>query len=82
MAVVTTPVAFIKAEFTGRDGAGPVSVPGLKVGDAVLMVTINGIDSNFPRSYEAFVTVDDEIYQWFNGNHENVEHVMLLLRGV
>lgn len=82
MPTVTTSFGVIKAEFDGRDGAGPVSVPGLKVGDVVFVLTINGVDSNFLRSYEAIITVDDEIYQWYSGNHENVTHVAYLLRGV
>ena len=82
MTTVTMPVAFIKAEFYGRDGAGPISVPGLKVGDAVIMNTINGVDSNFHRSFEAFVTTDDEIYQWYSGNLEAEPHVMILMRGL
>lgn len=79
---VTFPVAFIKATFNGRDGAGPVSAPDLKVGDAVVMNTINGLDSSFVRSFEAFVTVDDEIQQVSTANLENEPHVMILLRGI
>jgi hypothetical protein len=80
MSTVTTPVAFIKAEFFGRDGA--ISVPGLKVGDAVISDTINNLASNLPRALEAFVTADDEIQQASTSNLEVEPFVLNLLRGV
>lgn len=81
MATVTTPVAFIKAEFLGRDGAGPVSVPGLKVGDVVIMYS-NDNHERTEIAYECTITVDDEIHQFYQGNWSGDTFVMVLLRGV
>ncbi len=82
MSTVTMPVAFIKAEFFGRDGSGAISVPGLKVGDAVLTITANNLNSAFPRALETFITVDDEIQQDSASNLESEPFVLVLLRGL
>lgn len=51
---------FVKAVFTGRNGAGSISVPGVKAGDMMFWLqgnTINSFEGN------GSITVDDQIQQ-------------------
>lgn len=77
---VTTPIAFLKAEFNGRNGTGTISVPGLKAGDAVILNGINNRQNEFP--FEAIISTDDQITQWYNGDLSSDDVVLVLMRGV
>jgi hypothetical protein len=80
---VTIPVAIVRASFLARVGSGPISVPGLKVGDAILSAS----ESNHERSpvaivFESFISVDDEVQQLYSGDLSGDTYTLLLLRGV
>ena len=60
------PVALFLITFTGRNGAGAISVPGLKVGDRGLFLWEHPVSS--PSLYgstlwEPVVSVNDELQQ-------------------
>jgi hypothetical protein len=48
-----------------RNGAGPISVPGVKVGDVLILIYLGTYDlATSPLFYfEKIVTVDDEVQQ-------------------
>jgi len=77
---VTVPVAFVKASFNGRNGTGAISVPGLKAGDAVILNGINNRQNEFP--FEAIISTDDQITQWYTGDLSSDSIVLVLMRGV
>jgi hypothetical protein len=81
MATVTMPVGFVKAEFLGRNGSGPVSVPGVKAGDVVVMYS-NDNHERTEIAFECTITTDDEVHQFYSGNWSGDTFVMVLLRGV
>lgn len=56
--------------FTGRNGAGAISVPGLKVGDRLVRLIQDGATDYTADlgMMEWVVTVDDEIQQNSGGN--------------
>lgn len=53
------------AQFNGRNGDGPVSIPGLKVGDWVVarLLLPSGSPSFGGSPFENVVSVDDELQQ-------------------
>jgi hypothetical protein len=57
--------------------AGPVSVPGLKVGDVVLL-TLPSASTVF----ESVISTDDEIRQLFDVDFSQTPMTLYLLRGV
>lgn len=78
---VTNPTSFIRVQLLGRDGDGPISVPGLKVGDAVVVIAKDNRTVNpFQTTFELFVTVDDEIQQVHEGDISLHAFDLLLLR--
>lgn len=68
------------AEFVGHNGAGAISVPGVKAGDLVrgYYRASDNSYSNPSNFGEAFVTVDDEIQQ-LSGNDESGETWVAIL---
>lgn len=59
----------IQFSFNGRNGAGAVSVSGLKVGDKILRLTQSGTDYTAdPTMMEWVISVDDQIQQISGGN--------------
>ena len=64
-------MARFSATFTVSATAGPVSIPGLRVGDVVLHVidSVNGSESG---GFASVVVVDDELIQ-FNGEPSVVD---------
>lgn len=54
----------IKVTFTGINGSGPISVPGLKAGDIILgqVLDTTGAPEGI-LSYETIISVDDQIQQ-------------------
>ena len=78
---VTNPTSFIRVQLLGRDGQGPISVPGVKVGDAVVVIAKDNRTVNpFQVTFELFITVDDEIQQMYEGDIENHPFDLLLVR--
>jgi hypothetical protein len=65
MSTVVQGVAFLRATFTGRNGAGSISIPGLQAGDFVLKAQrVYGVSSDdYSGGFEKTITVDDEIQQ-------------------
>ena len=72
MATYTEGQLLIKVRWQGTEFAGPISVPGLKVGDRMLWLA--GANSSYdlgtysyisglPSSWELMISVDDEIQQ-------------------
>lgn len=68
---------FIKAAFNGRSGSGAISVPGLQVGDIVL-VFVNG---NWASSFESpTVSVADEMQQTSGADLSSISFELILIR--
>lgn len=74
------------ASFLGRNGAGSISVPGLKVGDMLLQVHTVGDPSgtgdpyNEAGTFEMTVTVDDEIQQLGAYDRSALTHKLFFAR--
>jgi hypothetical protein len=77
---VFTPT-FIRAEFTGVNGTGPISVPGLEAGDIILAVAQGGpgMLAYFENS-SATITVSNEIQQTLPGDLSTVVLTCYLMR--
>ena len=73
---------FLKVSFTGRNGTGAISVPGLRVGDIVVCgVNVTNTSPIVPgTSYEVVVSVDDEIQQLTVGDFSATNVVVVVLR--
>jgi len=70
--------------FTGNDGPGAISVPGLKVGDRVVWEMIGIVPPSYTppgSSFEAVISVDDEIQQ-LSGHLSAYTCEVLFVRGV
>jgi hypothetical protein len=74
----------VRATFNGRNGAGPISVPGLKVGDLViwLLDTLDGGLKTGDSFLESVVSVDDQIQQIATNDFTVLPWDALLMRGV
>jgi len=77
---------FITVQFTGRNGSGTISVPGLKSGDKVIWSAYTR--SPAPQLYSApgafidfQVTVDDQIEQIDTSNNSSATIDALIYRG-
>jgi len=68
----------IKIGFVGASAPGPVSVPGLRQGDVLVMLSPNG----FAYGFEAVISADDEIQQTTPFDWSDVNFTGYLLRGV
>ena len=67
---VTVNAAILTATFVQAASPGPISVPGLKVGDVMIAISAADTSGSFGNGsligtafYEAVVSVDDEIQQ-------------------
>lgn len=76
---------FLTFTFTGRNGAGTISVPGVKAGDRVIWSTFtrSGITTyTHPGEVWDFgITVDDELQQIEAGNDSATAGEILVYRG-
>lgn len=84
MATVTliSAISIIRVLLIGRVGQGPISVPGVKAGDAVVIFSKDNRTVNpFAVTFEHFITVDDEIQQFNVGDLTTDTFDLLLLRG-
>jgi hypothetical protein len=68
----------IKATAPGVTAAGPISIPGLHVGDALVLVEPAG----FASGLEQIVTVADQLQQLSNFDWSSEDFTFYLLRGV
>lgn len=71
--------------FSGRNGPGVISVPGLKAGDIVEMATVTSgagmtIGGDFPQQLCRFVVVDDELLQQSQADYSAVTIVAMISR--
>lgn len=80
MTVSTSPATIVKASAPGGTGIGPISIPGLQVGDVV----IRSIPDGFADAtvVEEVVTVADELQQTSFADLSSVVFTWYLLRGV
>lgn len=70
---------FRKFHFEGRNGAGGVSLPGARVGDAVISLTgVYGVSGNQTSLFEAVISADDQIQQTSGGDHSQSQFVAVL----
>jgi hypothetical protein len=69
--------SMVKADFVGAVQCGPVAVPGLKVGDVVLLTMPNA-----SAVFEPIVSADDEIQQIVNVDFSQTPMTFYLMRGV
>jgi len=68
----------VKATSYGNTTAGPLSIPGLQVGDVLIKVMPNGFDGGF----ENVVSVADQIQQLTALDWSPVNLEFILIRGV
>ncbi len=66
----TMETVLFRATWNGVNGAGPISIPGLQVGDRVLQLldSAPSIDVDIPYFVEIVVSVADELHQNHTGN--------------
>jgi hypothetical protein len=80
MSVVSAPAVFVKASATGSVGVGPVSIPGLQVGDVVMRSIPDGFTD--ATIFEEVVTVADQLQQASFADLSSQVFTWYLLRGV
>lgn len=75
-------IGLVTASFTGINGSGAVSVPGLKVGDRVISCYLinNNVWQAAGQAYEYIVSVNDEIQQ-LGGSFSTETVELVLIRG-
>jgi hypothetical protein len=82
VATATAPFSLVRASFNGRNGSGSISLPGLKAGDLVFWMLLNGIAGSFAGDFEPIISVDDEIQQLQAANFSSQSVDILVLRGL
>ena len=79
--MTATLCGLVTADFSGIDGSGSISVPGVKIGDVVVNVwRIDASHAFASSAYEPVITVDDEIQQ-LGVNMSAATLKILLFRG-
>lgn len=73
-------VSLIKVITNGVTANGPISIPGMKVGDAIVSV----VPYDFAPGFEQVVSVDDELQQntVMNVDYSSLSFTFYLIRGV
>lgn len=73
-----------KITFTGRNGAGSISISGLAVGDVPFAGTVAGYNvwQSFSESFEPVVSVNGQLQQTDTSDLSGVNFVVYLMRGV
>lgn len=69
----------IKITFTGRNGAGSISVPGLKAGDRTVNVT-DSVNNGYGGQFEWAVSSDDSYFQASNNDLSSTSFTAILIR--
>lgn len=81
---VTVSGAFVRLTFTGPASAGPVSAPGLQVGDALIFLFAPGnFDYNictYPGYVEGEISVNDEL-QFLSAGYSGWTFNAIFVRG-
>lgn len=75
--------AIIKVTFNGRNGAGSISVPGVKVGDYILNIqdtADSGNGGNAQGAFVIYVGTDDTINQASGSDQSGTEYTAFLVR--
>jgi hypothetical protein len=70
----------VKVTTIGSNGAGPISIPGLEVGDALALILPYGFISGF--SFEGVVSTAGQLQQLQNLDWTTVDFTLYFLRGV
>ncbi len=70
--------SFLTVSFNGRSGAGTISVPGVKSGDAILLATSGGHAIAGP--FVALLANDNEVEQLSSGDSSGDTFVIFLMR--
>ena len=71
----------IKVTFTGRNAAGSISVPGVKVGDYILMVDQTALaGGNFNGPFLTYIDTDDTVEQLSNSDLSAIDFTAFLIR--
>jgi hypothetical protein len=78
MSVTFLTTAFLTATFNGRNGAGAVSVPGVKAGDVIMLTTAGG--HAILAQFASIITADDEVEQLSGGDATSDTFVVFLMR--
>lgn len=73
---------FGKADFTGNNGSGAISIPGLKVGDVVITSVVGSTTQSPGSVFERIVSVSDELQQIENSNLSTQSCYIVFVRGV
>ncbi|MDP9651689.1 hypothetical protein [Paraburkholderia caledonica] len=81
MSTLTSSTAtVVKVTTSGSSTGGPISIPGLQVGDALVLISPYGFWPGY--SFEAVVSVADELQQLVALDWSTVDFTFYLLRGV
>ncbi len=73
--------SLVTANFNALSAAGPISIPGLAVGDIVLNGTVNGLSlwGSFSTFFEPVVSVSGQLQQ-LSGNLTSPNFVVYFIR--
>ncbi len=84
VASATTEIVIFRATWTGVNGAGPISIPGLEVGDRILQLldSAPGLDTSILMYVEIVVSVADELHQNHTGNLTPLTFDGVFVRGL
>lgn len=74
----------VAASFTGNNGTGGISIPGLEVGDLVIAIWQTNPAGSWTQPgnhFEGIVTVADELQQLVGSNYSSSTFTVLAFRG-
>lgn len=60
--------AILTLTFEGRNGAGTISVPGVKAGDVMIMAAVPGTVA-LTNEFHVLIATDDEVEQAYGGDN-------------
>lgn len=76
-----TPIILYQVSFTGRNGVGDISVPGVKAGDRVIVVYRD--DTYMQLSdFDVLLTTNDEIHQNTGTDFSSTTFYATITRGL
>jgi hypothetical protein len=80
----TSETVIFRATWTGLNGAGAISIPGLQVGDRILQLVDSSpsIAGNPVNTVQLVVTVADQLHQNANGNLTSITYEAVFVRGL
>lgn len=71
--------AIITLTFQGRNGAGTISVPGVKVGDVMVMAAVSGT-TPLTNEFWPLISTDDEVHQASAGDETGNTYTAVFVR--